>query len=228
VSTDLDESGLHVSVLEKETSLSADVTLPVFAKHWGLNVAACAATLNALNLEWQTILPSLSSLSIPAGRGVIEQVTLHQNEQSNAGKITIIDDSYNAAPGSMAKSLEALSSMENDSCRTIAVLGDMLELGDKSRFYHVGLKDIDHFSAIDLVYTSGPEMQALYEALPESQKAYSANDPQEVADKVVGNIKPGDIILVKGSRGQWASQGRMAVVVDALKQLGQKDQIQHV
>ncbi len=230
VANKLSPKGLEFFVTEEKTDFAARVFLPVFAKHWGVNIAACAATLKALALEWQTILPSLSSLYIPAGRGVVEQVTLYknkQNQQTNAGKFILIDDSYNAAPGSMKKSLEALAFMKRTSNRTIAVLGDMLELGQESEAYHVGLKNIQGFSDIDLIYTSGPEMQKLYDLLPLEQKGLSCELPQDIADNLVKDVRPSDIILVKGSRGQWADQGRMVVVVETLKQLGQKDQIKH-
>jgi UDP-N-acetylmuramoyl-tripeptide--D-alanyl-D-alanine ligase len=98
--------------------------------------------------------------------------------------------------------------------RRVAVLGDMLELGDHSRAEHLGLADAVAECA-DVLYACGPWSRMLFDAVgPRLQGAY-AKDSASLADVLVADVRDGDVILVKGSLGS-----RMRVVVDALENAG--------
>src|SRR3546814_4731793 len=103
-----------------------------------------------------------------------------------------------------------------DGGRRIAVLGDMLELGDQSEDMHAGLAAPLEAAGIALAFTCGTGMATLHERLPPARRGAHAADSKALAALVCKAVRPGDSLLVKGSLGS-----RMAVVVEALLALGQ-------
>ncbi len=214
--SEMTSEGLKVSIAHrgKEQSL----TLPTFSEHWARNCAALAAVLNVLGLERLHFADTMKNITFPPGRGNI--IT------TDAG-ITILDESYNAAPMTMAYALKALEEMGKImEKRTLAILGDMLELGEESAQYHKDLLKVPGFQMISKVYCCGAEMKHLYDVLPVSQKGGWAKDSQDLISSVLSEAQGGDIYLVKGSRGQWAARGRMSAFVDALEKYTLQSQSQ--
>ena len=84
--------------------------------------------------------------------------------------------------------------------RRIAVLGDMLELGDEGPSEHAGLADAVNASA-DVVFTCGPLMRHLFDAVPEAKRGEHAADSAAMAPIVAAALRRGDAVLVKGSLG---------------------------
>lgn len=200
-STGIDVSVAHVG--EKK-----NVRLSTFALHWARNCAAVAACLKALELPWALPLSALKLLPFPKGRGNI--LTPHNT-------FTILDESYNAAPTTMEYALSSLINIgEVTKRRVIAILGDMLELGDESSQYHKKIAKAPGFFHIAKVYCCGAEIEYLHSVLPDVQKGGFAKEPRDLIKEILIQSRPGDIYLVKGSRGQWAERGRMAAFVDAL------------
>ena len=179
---------------------------------WLSNVSAAAATLFALNLNWRLACTASKDYKIPAGRGLVHTLRLKGSNQT----ITVLDESYNAAPQSMQSAIKALHFMQQSQGRSIAILGDMLELGEEAEYLHRALIGARHFNQITKVYCCGPLMKTLYDILPEAQKGGWAENPQDLVATVLKDVQPGDTYLVKGSRGQWAKRGRMAVFIDGL------------
>jgi UDP-N-acetylmuramoyl-tripeptide--D-alanyl-D-alanine ligase len=128
------------------------------------------------------------------------------------GDFLLIDDSYNANPTSMKSAFAVLARCEpGPGGRRIAVLGDMLELGEEARALHARLAVALEAAGIDLAFTCGPHMAALHEALPAGLRGGHAADSQDLAPLVAAAVRAGDAVLVKGSLGS-----RMAVLVTAL------------
>ncbi|MCC0047684.1 MAG: UDP-N-acetylmuramoylalanyl-D-glutamyl-2,6-diaminopimelate--D-alanyl-D-alanine ligase [Rhodobiaceae bacterium] len=148
-----------------------------------------------------------SGLHAPKGRGARMKIG---DERCPA---LLIDESYNANPASMRAAIAnlALAPVEAGG-RRVAVLGDMLELGKMSKELHAGLAPVIAEAGIDLVYASGPDMAALFEALPPERQAGYAGTAEELADSVIAAIRAGDAVMVKGSLGS-----RMGPIVEALK-----------
>jgi UDP-N-acetylmuramoyl-tripeptide--D-alanyl-D-alanine ligase len=122
----------------------------------------------------------------------------------NNGQSIIINDSYNANPDSFYPALDTLSYLTNQkNKRKILVIGDMLELGKKSDELHAGLflRLLDY--EIDGIFTYGKACQkAVYKIVDNGfSNAYSFDSHEELAKKLRQFIKPGDVILLKGSRG---------------------------
>lgn len=150
---------------------------------------------------------ALSDLKPPAGRG--ERVTLDMP----GGKALLIDESYNANPVSMRAALALLAQVPvGTQGRRIAVMGDMLELGPDAQRLHRDLADAVRNSAIDLVYCAGPLMKSLWDALPAERRGGYAENSGTLEPDVVGAIRHGDAIMIKGSLGS-----RMGPIVKALK-----------
>ncbi len=206
VSFDVKTTGLEVRV--SNGNERTYVSLPIFSTPWARNCAAISACLQALGLGWAALLGTLTSFSFPQGRGNI--LTSHNS-------LTLLDESYNAAPTTMDYALKTLLNMEEATGRrAIAILGDMLELGEESASYHKDIAKTSGLLHIAKIYCCGSEMEHLYTALPDSQKGGWSKNPQDLIKEVLIKAMPGDIYLVKGSRGQWAERGRMSVFVDAL------------
>ncbi|MFN0264297.1 UDP-N-acetylmuramoylalanyl-D-glutamyl-2,6-diaminopimelate--D-alanyl-D-alanine ligase [Tepidamorphus sp. 3E244] len=146
-------------------------------------------------------------LHAPKGRG----------ERTLIGEIDhtalLIDESYNANPASMRAAIAnlALTPVQAGG-RRIAVLGDMLELGDSSRDLHAQVAKEINRVGLDLVFACGSNMAALYEALPPERQGGYAGAAEDLKDSVVGAVRPGDAVMVKGSLGS-----RMGPIVEALK-----------
>ncbi|MFA6022022.1 MAG: cyanophycin synthetase, partial [Rhodospirillales bacterium] len=128
------------------------------------------------------------------------------------GSIEVIDESYNASPVSMKAAIATLAAARpGKPGRRIAVLGDMLELGESAPALHAHLAEAAALWGTDLVCTAGPLMAHLHAALPEGRRGPHAANSTELADKIKTVVKAGDVVVVKGSAGS-----RMAVIVKTL------------
>jgi len=123
--------------------------------------------------------------------------------------LTVIDESYNANPASMAAALALLGGAKG---RKIAVLGDMLEMGEGAPAHHAALVRPIEENKVDLVFAAGPQMRALWEALPATRRGAHADSAAQLAPLVLAALAPGDTVLIKGSNGS-----RMSLILDALK-----------
>ncbi len=100
--------------------------------------------------------------------------------------------------------------------RRIAVLGDMLELGEEGPSEHAALAP-DVVRCADLLFTCGPLMRHLYDSVPDRIRVAHAPDAAALAPLVARAVRPGDAILVKGSLGS-----RMAQIVSALGHVAER------
>jgi UDP-N-acetylmuramoyl-tripeptide--D-alanyl-D-alanine ligase len=96
--------------------------------------------------------------------------------------------------------------------RRIAVLGDMLELGDDAPRLHAEVAQPLMDAGVDLIFAVGPNMRALYDALPKRMRGGHAANSTVMAEIVARRLRPGDVVSVKGSFGS-----RMAEVVKRLR-----------
>lgn len=118
-------------------------------------------------------------------------------------KYTIIDDTYNASPDSMKASLNVLSELETEG-RKIAVLGDMFELGTRSEEYHYQVGEFLADKDIDELVVVGELSQNIVRAVTDKEskiKCYSFRDNGEVTLYLLSVMRPGDVVLIKGSNG---------------------------
>ena len=179
-------------------------------RHWIINSLGVLATASALGADLRAAAEALADIPQAKGRG--ERIRVHLA----GGPIEVIDDSYNASPASMRAAFETLSQFTpGPGGRRIVALGDMLELGPRSPALHAALAEALAARGVDLVFTAVPEMAHLAQALPRASRGGHAIDSTALAALLNDAVRPGDVVTVKGSLGS-----RMAIVVDALKELG--------
>lgn len=176
--------------------------LGVAGEHVAMNSLGVLAVADALGADIVHAARSLADLRPPAGRGQRCRLAVP------GGDALLIDESYNANPASMRAALAVLGQAPG---RRLAVLGDMLELGEQARPLHAALAQSVESARVDLVFTCGPNMARLHNALPASRRGAHATDSAALAPAVVEALRPGDVLLVKGSLGS-----RMAHIVEAL------------
>lgn len=175
-------------------------------RHWAQNSLAVLAAVSALGLDPARAAAALIDMTPPKGRGQRHRVALPE------GAFTLVDESYNANPTSVEAALAALAGARPEGTgRRVAVLGDMLELGPAAADMHAALSQEVVARGIDVVYTAGPLMAHLHDALPPGRRGAHAADSARLASTVAGAVRPGDVVMVKGSAGS-----RMGRVVDAL------------
>ncbi|MXY57195.1 MAG: UDP-N-acetylmuramoyl-tripeptide--D-alanyl-D-alanine ligase [Gammaproteobacteria bacterium] len=160
------------------------VPVPGGGAHRALSVCAVAAVLVALEVP-PKLMDRLGRLTVPRGRG----------NRIEVDGVTIIDESYNANPASMAATLDAFSAEPR---RRLAILGDMRELGPDTPRYHAQLAE--HCNALEGVFCVGRAIEALYNALPVGRRlGLTEQADAEFASYCARRLQPGDRVLVKGS-----------------------------
>ena len=127
------------------------------------------------------------------------------------GGVTVIDDAYNANPTSMASALETLSALDATG-RRVAAVGDMLELGPSAPALHAEVGELAARLGIDLLVGTGPLMAHAVEAAKSAGIAAEvAADSSVAGDLLRDALEPGDILLIKGSRGMRMEDALVAV-----------------
>jgi UDP-N-acetylmuramoyl-tripeptide--D-alanyl-D-alanine ligase len=196
-------SAVHANIL------GSDVTykLGMPGRHMAMNSLAVLAAASLAGADLALAALSLSSLVPAAGRGVRRVLDLGN------GEATLIDESYNANPASMAAALNVLGQADvRTRGRRIAILGDMLELGGAGPDLHRSLVDAVKANNIDLVYCCGALMRNLWDSLSPGKRGGYAKNSAGLEAEVIAAIRPGDAIMVKGSLGS-----KMKTIVNALE-----------
>lgn len=190
--------------------LGRRINYPVGApgKHIALNSLAALLVAVSFDLDIEEAAATLGNFAPPSGRGQREKLPLPM------GEFTLIDESYNANPTSMRAAFELLAATAPGSGgRRVVVLGDMLELGPQSGEMHADLADDLKRAGVDILFTAGPLMARLHYSAPDAMRGAHRLSAQELEETVLAAIRPGDVVMVKGSNGS-----RMSRIVAALKQ----------
>ncbi|MGO9358120.1 MAG: UDP-N-acetylmuramoylalanyl-D-glutamyl-2,6-diaminopimelate--D-alanyl-D-alanine ligase [Xanthobacteraceae bacterium] len=196
-------TAVHADILGQD--ITYKIGMP--GRHMAMNSLAVLAAVQLVGADLVTAALALAEFKPAAGRGV--QVTLAMPQ----GSATLIDESYNANPASMAAALNVLGqAVVAPRGRRIAVLGDMLELGARGPELHRGLVEPILGNKVDLVFCCGPLMRHLWDALPSARRGGYADNSAALESAIVGALRAGDAVMVKGSLGS-----RMKVVVHALE-----------
>jgi UDP-N-acetylmuramoyl-tripeptide--D-alanyl-D-alanine ligase len=171
-----------------------DVAFPLNGRHNILNALAAAAVAHSFGISTGSIASSLGSVAPPPQRGEV----LHF-----ADGFTVINDSYNSNPDALLSMVEMLVGGSSIASRRIVVAGEMLELGEGERGIHRDLGSKIAASGVDrLIGVRGMAEDLIDGARTAGMSDVQfAKDSDEAAEMVAGTIKPGDVILVKGSRG---------------------------
>jgi UDP-N-acetylmuramoyl-tripeptide--D-alanyl-D-alanine ligase len=196
-------SAVHANILGHDVTYK----LGMPGRHMAMNSLAVLAASSLAGADLALAALSLSQIEPAAGRGVRRRLEV------GSGEATLIDESYNANPASMAAALNVLGQAAvGPQGRRIAVLGDMLELGPTGPELHRGLVAAIKANHVDLVYCCGPLMRHLWDALSTGKRGGYAGSSADLEAQAVGAIRAGDAIMVKGSLGS-----KMKTIVNALE-----------
>ena len=192
-----------------------EVFIPLLGRHTAANALAALAVARRMRVPEEIILDGLAH-----ARGPDMRLQL----QDCAG-VELLNDAYNANPASMLAALDTLRSLHPPG-RRIAVLGDMLELGEASDAYHRQIGRVAATCGIDRLACVGPAARLIAEAAIEAGlppgDVYRYNEVSSAASVVPGWLKTGDLVLLKASRGiyleliaQAVSASRRSLMVKA-------------
>ncbi len=197
VSQAADPDGTDVTAQIEGRTVQFRVNAP--GQHMVLNALAALTAANAIGVQDAA---GMSAFRPLAGRGLRRVLP---------NGITLLDESYNANGASVRAALAVLRELPG---RHVAVLGDMLELGSHGPAEHAGLARAVA-DAADLLFTCGPLMRLLFDAVPATLRGAHAPDSATLAPLVAAGVGTGDAVLVKGSLGS-----RMGAVLRAIEAVG--------
>jgi UDP-N-acetylmuramoyl-tripeptide--D-alanyl-D-alanine ligase len=201
VAADADAEGTNVTAEIAGARLAFRLAAP--GRHMAMNAIAALAAAAALGSDPQAGAAALNGFAPVAGRGARRAIAVP------GGTALLLDESYNASSTAMRAALAVLALQPAD--RRVAVLGDMLELGDHAEAEHLSLAP-DVSASADIVFTCGALMRHLHEAVSPALRGAHAADSASLAPLVAGALRPNDAVLVKGSLGS-----RMKLVVNAIE-----------
>jgi UDP-N-acetylmuramoyl-tripeptide--D-alanyl-D-alanine ligase len=191
------EYGPDISTVRaKIAGIRVSFTIPQSGEHIVSNSLAVLGVASLVGADVKLSAKALAKANPVRGRGERFQI------RTKRGAVTVIDESYNANPSSMAAALMTLHRTQpRGRGRRIAVLGDMLELGDQAQRLHLQLRDPIADSRADRVYLAGPEMANLAGELAPAIPAEHFEDANQLAAALLDALRSGDVIMIKASNG---------------------------
>ncbi len=175
---------MHIK--DKAQTHQSPIQLQIPGRHNVKNALAAAACAVAAGIEITTIAAGLESVSAVAGR---------MEYKPGIGQSQIIDDSYNANPGSVKAAIDVLGGLE---ARRILVLGDMAELGADADQLHEDIGEYAHQQGIDMLMATGD--LCAHAVAGFDGNAHLFADKQALVDALTAELSSGVTVLVKGSR----------------------------
>ena len=173
---------------------AAEFSFPFLYEAFLSNLLAAVGVASAFSLDLKDLSAQIAGLKPSGKRGIL--INLGRN-------IRLVDDSYNSNPKALESALKALSALP--ARRKVAVLGDMLELGDREIEFHCDAGQQVARLGWDVLITVGPLGRHLVEgalrARMSRSKIYSFENAEDAAEGLWPLLKEGDLVLIKGSRG---------------------------
>ena len=191
--TDISDSAEEgVSFAVKYQGKVIKIHLPVPGRHNAVNAGLAIAAGMEVGITPEEAAIGLSHLEITDKRLSVKC----------KGGIKIIDDTYNASPASMKAAIDVLSSAKGS--RRIAILGDMFEQGEQSRLFHREIGEYASEKSVDMLIAIGDDAEYIKEGALKKMdtsdvRYYKTKD--EFMKEIKSIVRPGDAVLVKGSRG---------------------------
>jgi len=165
------------------------------------NILACVSCIHFLNLDLKKMENKFFDFKMPSGRGDVKMV------KSFKKRFRFIDESYNANPLSM---LSAIRNMKNykigKNSKKIVLLGDMLELGKKSKKYHKELSTVINKSDVDKVFVYGNYIKETFKYLSRDKKGKVFGNFNEIHQHFNKIINNNDLLMIKGSNATGMNQ----------------------
>jgi UDP-N-acetylmuramoyl-tripeptide--D-alanyl-D-alanine ligase len=191
------------AVNEKASGISFDLVLPPGRVSVNLNTAGLFMVPNALAAAAVGYIIGLSAQQIKKALEDFRPVPGRMNVFQTENGIHIIDDTYNANPDSMKVAIGTLQTLSANH-RKIFIAGDMLELGDQSEALHKRVGELAAAAGIGRIYITGEFAAALANGAQDAQmngRYIFTGSKDEILEDLKHFLKPGDWVLIKGSRG---------------------------
>lgn len=194
---ELSRASFVLVVADAAGQRQASVTLRVIGRHQVSNALAAAAAAIAAGMDVDAVAVALSA----ASQRSAWRMELHTRHDG----VSLLNDAYNANPDSMAAALRTTAELlrgahqTRPEARAVAILGDMLELGDDASDLHVRLGGLAASLGISEVVAVGEHAVDVVRGAVEAGIPARVSERDEVAASV--RLAPGDIVLIKGSRG---------------------------
>jgi len=169
----------------------------VLGEHISLNALAVITAMHALGLNWPAELHCFSTITQPPpGRGDVHDFLLAD------GSCKVMNHAYNANPASAHASLATLSDYPTQKGgRRVAVLGDMLEMGDTSEQLHSALAGCVLASKIQLLILVGKDIRTVRAGLPSDFPCIEFSTVELLFETLPSLLRPKDVVLFNGSNG---------------------------
>ena len=191
----LDAEGSAIVVKIAGRDVAAAIGAP--GRHVAQNATAVLGAAYLAGADVDAAARALAGFKAEQGRG-----RRHRLAHPDGGSFVLIDESYNANPASMVAALGLMASTPTgEGGRRIAVLGDMLELGAHAAALHAGLAGPLREAGADIVLLGGPEMAALAQALSGTAGVEHREDADALKPVLLETVRPGDVVVVKSSKG---------------------------
>jgi UDP-N-acetylmuramoyl-tripeptide--D-alanyl-D-alanine ligase len=193
----LDDSG-EPTFLLRYNDASAEAHVPLVGAHQAMNAAAATAVGLAVGLDLPTIAERLATAT--------PRSPMRMARTLRDDGVLIIDDTYNANPESVAAALESAAHLKSADRRIAAVLGEMLELGPDSADRHREIGQLARKLGIDLIVAVGEPAWRIADGAEGAKgsattEVIRADDTDDASQTVSAWLTPGDVVLVKASRG---------------------------
>lgn len=173
-----------------------EVALGAPGRHIAENALAVIAAAELAGANIDRVVASLATMQPEKGRGLRHRLSI------SGGYLTLIDESYNANPASMRAAIALLRDAEPaPGGRRIAILGDMLEMGEHAADVHAALAAPIVEAGISDVWLAGPQMAHLRDALPGEISVVYREAVGDLIPYAVGAAAAGDMVMVKSSKG---------------------------
>jgi len=187
---DIRQNGLNTTFTVKYGSSSQKVTIPTVGLHNVYDALAAFTVGICHEIEPERIAEGLSKYT-PAGM---------RQRVKNINGITVVEDCYNASPDSQKAAVDTLLALGGK--RKIAVLGDMLELGESSPELHASVGRYVSEKSIDMLFTYGELSKNTASAVTNPKTdCFSFDSKDELTEKLLETLEEGDVVLFKASRG---------------------------
>lgn len=185
-----------------------EIVIPSAGKHNAYNALAAIGVALALNVSWQNIKDGFAHF----------QPVDQRFQAININGVTFFNDAYNANPSSVESAILTLEAIETVG-RKIVVMGDMLELGSQSQVAHKKMGALMAAHQIHALFGLGKETQLTVQAAESDVLKFAAHfdSHERLAGALKDFIQPGDVVLVKGSRGM-----KMENIIDLFNQPNEK------
>ena len=157
------------------------------------NVLSALAVLKEFKIDILKVKKSFKNLEPPEGRGKKYLISRYKK------KFNLIDESYNANPLSVKNAIKKLNMIKKNKFKKYLILGDMLELGSKSKKYHVELSKVINNSDIDKVFIKGKKTIFTYKHLIKKKRGNILQNNEDIDFSLSKMISNNDYLMIKGS-----------------------------